>query len=202
MACFEIGFLGSNGITGGGIPIGTGAALALARRKSDRIVAVFMGDGAANQGVFHEALNMAVLWQLPVIYVCENNRYAMSMPFERGFATATVAERVRAFGLPAETADGNDVLLVAETVRNAAERARSGRGPSFIEFDTYRFCGHSKSDRCVYRSRDEEQRRRERCPIRVFGRKLTEAGILDDVCTRQIETRVQGRTVEAETFAR
>ncbi len=202
MACLAIGFLGSNGITGGGIPIGTGAALALARRKSDQVVAVLMGDGAANQGIFHEALNMAAIWKLPVIYVCENNRYAMSMPFEKAFATGTIAERVRGFGVGAQVVDGNDVLTVARTVADAAEHARSGRGPAFIEFLTYRFCGHSKSDRCVYRSQQEEEEHLKRCPIKLFGAKLLEAGVLDDAGMAEIDGRVRTRIAEAEAFAR
>jgi TPP-dependent pyruvate/acetoin dehydrogenase alpha subunit len=202
MACFEIGFLGSNGITGGGIPVGTGAALALKRRNATQIVAVFMGDGAANQGVFHEALNMAALWKLPVIYLCENNRYAMSMPFDRAFATPTIAERVQAFGVPARKIDGNDVLEVVRAVREAADRARMGSGPSFIELATYRFCGHSKSDRCEYRTNEEEKANLARCPIKLLGDRLFSAGILDEPGMSQIDERVRKRIEQAETFAR
>jgi acetoin:2,6-dichlorophenolindophenol oxidoreductase subunit alpha len=202
MAHLAIGFLGSNGITGGGIPIGTGAALALARRKSKQVVAVFMGDGAANQGVFHESLNMAALWKLPVVYLCENNRYAMSTPFEKAFATKTIAERVRGFGVPAEVVDGNEVLLVTQAVRSAAERARQGKGPSFIELKTYRFCGHSKSDRCEYRSEEEEKTHLARCPIKLLGERLRTAGILDEAGMAKIDERVRKRIEEAEAFAR
>jgi len=202
MACLALGFLGSNGITGGGIPIGTGAALALSRRKSKQVVAVFMGDGAANQGVFHEALNMAALWKLPVIYLCENNRYAMSTPFDKAFATRTIAERVRSFGVPAEVVDGNDVLEVVKVVRSAAERAREGRGPSFIELNTYRFCGHSKSDRCEYRSDDEEAAHLARCPIKLLGEKLAGAGMLDEATMAEIDRRLRRRIDEAEACAR
>ena len=202
MACLGKGFLGSNGITAGGIPIGTGAALALARRKSKQVVAVFMGDGAANQGVFHEALNMAALWKLPVIYLCENNRYAMSTPFAQAFATKTIAERVRAFGVPAEVVDGNAVLEVVKQVRSAAQRARAGNGPTFIELNTYRFCGHSKSDRCEYRSDDEEAAQLARCPIKLLGETLIGAGVLDEAGMAQIDRRVGKRIEEAETFAR
>ena len=202
MACLAIGFLGSNGITGGGIPVGTGAALALKRRKSSQVVAVFMGDGAANQGVFHEALNMAAIWKLPVIYLCENNRYAMSTPFEKAFATATIAERAGGFGVRSEVADGNDVLGVAKAVMEAAQHARAGNGPSFIEFRTYRFCGHSKSDRCEYRSDDEEAAHLARCPIKLFGEKLFGAGMLNEADVANIEERVRKRIGEAETFAR
>ena len=202
MACLAIGFLGSNGITGGGIPIGTGAALALKRRKAGQVVGVFMGDGAANQGVFHEALNMAAIWKLPVVYLCENNRYAMSMPFVRAFATKTIAERVRGFGVPAEVADGNDVLGVVKTVRSAAEAARAGEGPRFIEFATYRFCGHSKSDRCEYRTDEEEETHLARCPIKMLGEKLRTARMLDEAGMDEIEERVRKRIDEAEAFAR
>ena len=202
MACLAIGFLGSNGITGGGIPVGTGAALALKRRGAGQVVGVFMGDGAANQGVFHESLNMAAIWKLPVIYLCENNHYAMSMPFEKAFATRTIAERVRAFGVPAEVVDGNEVLAVVQAVRSAAQRTRSGNGPSFIEFKTYRFCGHSKSDRCEYRTDEEEDAHLARCPIKLFGEKLKQARILDEAGLAEIETQVRKRIEEAEAFAR
>ena len=202
MACLAIGFLGSNGITGGGIPIGTGAALALRRRKSDRVVAVFMGDGAANQGVFSESLNMAAVWKLPVVYVCENNGYAMSMPFGKAFATATIAERVRGFGVPAEVLDGNDVFAVISAVRRAAERARSDAGPTFLEMRTYRLCGHSKSDQCAYRSDEEEAAWAARCPIKLLGERLVAEGIVTAEDLAEADRRAGEQVSRAEAFAR
>jgi TPP-dependent pyruvate/acetoin dehydrogenase alpha subunit len=202
MACFDIGFLGSNGITAGGIPTATGAALALRQKNESRVVAAMMGDGGANQGVFHECLNMAAIWKLPIIYVCENNLYAMSTPFTESCAVQRIAERVRAFGLAATVVDGNDVLAVAEAVREAADRARAGGGPSFVECLTYRFCGHSRSDRCLYRTREEESAWKARCPVESFGRKLLADGVLSGDELRRIEGDVARELKEAEEFAR
>lgn len=165
MADPAIGHLGSNGITGGGIPIGTGAALSAQMRETDQVVAIFFGDGAVNQGVFHESLNMAALWRLPAIYICENNLYAMSTPVREACSVERLAARASGYGIPGLTVDGMDVFAVAAAVRDAAERARNGHGPSLIECQTYRFLGHSKSDQRVYRSREEEAEWRERDPI-------------------------------------
>ncbi len=149
-------FLGTNGITGGGIPIGTGAALALRYRGSDDIVAVFFGDGASNQGTFHESLNMAALWKLPVLYVCENNGYGMSNPVCRAVAAGGILERAAAYGIPGRRADGMDLNAVLEHTAALAAAVRAGAGPALLELETYRFCGHSKNDPRVYRSREEE----------------------------------------------
>jgi len=165
VADIAIGHLGSNGITGGGIPIGTGAALSAQMRGSGQVVAVFFGDGAANQGTFHESLNLAGLWRLPAVYVCENNGYAMSTPVRDACAVEHIADRAASYGMPGMQVDGMDVLAVAGTVRTAVARARAGRGPTLIECKTYRFLGHSKSDQRVYRSRDEEAAWRARDPI-------------------------------------
>jgi len=165
MADFAIGHLGSNGITGGGIPIGTGAALSAQIRGTDQVVAVFFGDGATNQGTFHESLNLAALWKLPAIYVCENNFYAMSTSVREACAIERLAERATAYGMPGVEVDGMDAIAVAAAVRDAVARARAGHGPSLIECRTYRFLGHSKSDQRVYRSRDEETVWRQRDPI-------------------------------------
>ncbi len=165
LADFSVGHLGSNGITGGGIPIGTGAALSAHMRGSGQVVAVFFGDGAANQGTFHESLNLAGLWRLPAVYVCENNGYAMSTGVRDACAVEHIADRAAAYGMPGVRVDGMDVAAVTAAVRAAVERARGGRGPTLIECKTYRFLGHSKSDQRVYRSRDEEGAWRERDPI-------------------------------------
>ena len=202
MACFAVGFLGSNGITGGGIPIATGAALALKQRKDPHVVVAMMGDGAANQGVFHECLNMAALWKLPVLYVCENNLYAMSTPMTESCAVAHVADRVRGFGVDTTVVDGNDVLAVADAVSAAAERARAGEGPAFIECLTYRFCGHSRSDKRLYRTREEEADWRLRCPVATFGRKLVDDGVLAEADLERIDAEVTEEVAEAEAFAR
>jgi TPP-dependent pyruvate/acetoin dehydrogenase alpha subunit len=176
MADYTVGHLGSNGITGGGIPIGTGAALSAQMRRSGQVVVIFFGDGAANQGTFHESLNLAALWRLPAVYVCENNLYAMSTPVREACAIEHIADRAAAYGMPGVRADGMDVMAVAAAVCAAVERARAGRGPSLIECKTYRFLGHSKSDQRVYRSRDEEAAWRERDPIARFREAALEHG--------------------------
>ena len=177
MADFAVGHLGSNGITGGGIPIGTGAALSAQMRGTGQVVAIFFGDGATNQGTFHESLNLASVWRLPAVYVCENNLYAMSTPFRDACAIEHIAERAAAYGIPGVQADGMDVMAVAGVVRTAVERARSGRGPTLIECKTYRFLGHSKNDQRVYRSKEEEAAWRERDPIARFRATLLEQGL-------------------------
>jgi len=177
MADFSIGHLGSNGVTGGGIPIGTGAALSAQMRGTGQVVAVFFGDGATNQGTFHESLNLASVWRLPAVYVCENNLYAMSTPFRDVCAIEHIAERAAAYGIPGVQVDGMDVMAVAGVVRPAVERARSGRGPMLIECKTYRFLGHSKNDQRVYRSKEEEAAWRERDPIARFRATLLEQGL-------------------------
>ena len=202
MAGFDVGFLGSNGITGGGIPVATGAALAVKQKREDRIVACMMGDGAANQGVFAECLNMAALWKLPVLYVCENNLYAMSTPFREGCTTERLSDRVKGFGVRTSTVDGNDVLVVADAVEDAAAFARSGEGSVFLECMTYRFCGHSRSDQCLYRTREEETEWRARCPVETFARRLQTDGVLTADDLKVINDDVTRRIDEAEAFAR
>jgi TPP-dependent pyruvate/acetoin dehydrogenase alpha subunit len=177
MADFSIGHLGSNGVTGGGIPIGTGAALSVQMRRTGQVVAVFFGDGATNQGTFHESLNLAAVWRLPAVYVCENNLYAMSTPFRDVCAIEHIAERAAAYGIPGVQVDGMDVMAVAGVVRPAVERARSGRGATLIECKTYRFLGHSKNDQRVYRSKEEEAAWRERDPVARFRATLLEQGL-------------------------
>ena len=177
MADYAVGHLGSNGITGGGIPIGTGAALSAQMRRSGQVVVIFFGDGAVNQGTFHESLNLAALWRLPAVYVCENNLYAMSTPVHEACAVEHIADRAGAYGIPGTRVDGMDVLAVAAVVRTAVERARAGRGPSLIECKTYRFLGHSKSDQRVYRSREEEAAWRERDPIARLRSSMMEHGL-------------------------
>jgi len=202
MACFEVGFLGSNGITGGGIPIATGAALACKMKRNGRVVVSFLGDGASNQGTFHESLNMAAIWKLPVIYACENNLYAMSSPWSEMAAVKDVAERGAAYGIPAEVVDGNDVLAVRESTARAAARARSGEGPTLIEFKTYRFCGHSRSDTMPYRTREEEAEWLIRCPILRFSERLRSLGILDDSSEAKLRSDAMRIVADAEEFAR
>jgi len=177
MCALEIGFLGTNGITGGGIPIATGAALAAQYRGEARVVLCFLGDGAANQGTFHESLNMAAIWNLPVVYFIENNRYAMSMPIERATRVTDLARRAEAYGIPGVQVDGMDVHAVLAATQTAVAQARRGEGPALIEAKTYRFFGHSKSDVRIYRTRTEEESWRARDPILLLGRRLEAAGV-------------------------
>ena len=202
MACFACGFLGSNGITGGGLPVATGAALALKQQRKPNVVVAMMGDGAANQGVFHECINMAAIWKLPVVYVCENNLYAMSTPFVESCAVSKLSDRVRAFGLGVETVDGNDVLAVAEAAERAVKWARSGGGPSFLECMTYRFCGHSRSDQCLYRTREEEAQWKARCPVESFRRELLRRGAATEPELNALADEVAREIKDAEEFAR
>jgi pyruvate dehydrogenase E1 component alpha subunit len=170
--------LGANGIVGGGIPISVGVGLSIKLRKTDQVCIVNFGDGAANEGAFHESLNMASIWDLPVIYLCENNQYGMSMPVKRAINIPFISQRAAAYGIPGESVDGNDVLTVYDAVSRAAERARSGAGPTLIESITYRYRGHSKSDRQLYRTREEVKEWQEKDPIPRFAQRLIDAGML------------------------
>jgi TPP-dependent pyruvate/acetoin dehydrogenase alpha subunit len=201
VASIEHGFLGTNGITGGGIPIATGAALSAKLRGTGQVVLSFFGDGAANQGTFHESLNMASLWRLPVIYLCENNQYAMSTHVTEASAVAEIALRAAAYAMPGETVDGNDVLAVREAVAQAVARARAGDGPSLLECLTYRHLGHSKSDRREYRTREEEAEWQERDPIRGLEERLRAAGELTADSLAALDAAVAAEMDAAEAFA-
>ena len=181
IADVSTGNLGANGIVGGGIPIAAGAALGLQLQgKKDAVVVSFFGDGASNEGAFHEGLNLAAVWDLPVVFVCENNKYGMSMSTELSTRIANLAERATGYGMAGVSVDGNDVQAVYEAATKAFERARSGGGPTLIESVTYRWKGHSKSDKNLYRTREEIAEWREKDPIAAFLAKVTEAGSLSE----------------------
>ncbi len=194
VADYSVGFLGSNGITAGGLPIATGAALSLQLKKQPHCVVSFFGEGGANQGTFHESLNMAAIWRLPVLYVCENNLYAMSTRFDETFATPTVAARAAGYGFPGEVVDGTDFFAVREATQKAAQRARGGGGPTLLEMQTYRYYGHSKSDKREYRTREEEEQWRERDCIEKLRRAMnySEADFetLDEEVTAEVDEAV------------
>lgn len=177
-------FYGTNGITGGGLPVATGLALGAKLTGADGAVLCFFGDGATNQGTFHESVNMAALWRLPVLYFCENNGYAMSTRFEDSTRAANVAARAAAYGVEAVRVDGMDADAVRAATASALERVRAGDGPALIEAECYRFCGHSKSDRLVYRSRAEEERWQARDPLRIAGQRLLDAGAAPEAIER------------------
>ncbi len=170
----HLNFLGTNGITGGGIPIATGAGLSIKLSGEDRISVCFFGDGASNQGTFHESLNMASAWSLPVLYVCENNVYAMSTRFTKVSRLPDVSARAAAYAMPSAVVDGMDALKVSDAARMLAVRIRSGHGPALLEAKTYRYCGHSKSDARAYRSRDEEAIWRQKDPVLLLEKKIAE----------------------------
>jgi TPP-dependent pyruvate/acetoin dehydrogenase alpha subunit len=202
VADFAIGFLGANGITGGGLPIATGAALALWLQDSDRIVLAFFGEGATTGGMFHESLNLAAAWRLPIVFFCENNLYAMGTRYERVAPTPHVADRAEGYGIPGIMVDGNDVLMVKRVVAEAAARARAGEGPTLIEAKTYRHLGHSKGDRDRrYRTREEEQEWWRRDPILRCALRLREWGILDDERDAALRAEVEAEIQEAVHFA-
>jgi pyruvate dehydrogenase E1 component alpha subunit len=201
IADVESNNLGANGIVAGGLPIAVGVGLSISMRLTDQVVMVNFGDGAANEGAFHESLNMASIWDLPVVYLCENNQYAMSMAFERAFNIERISQRACAYGIEGVTVDGNDLLAVYDVVGQAAERARTGQGPTLIETLTYRWEGHSKSDNQAYRTREEVKRWQERDPIPRFARELLEAGILAEEEATAIEEGALEMVEEAVAFA-
>ena len=172
------GNLGANGIVAGGIPIAVGAALTQRLRGTDRVVLAYFGDGATNEGAFHEAVNLAAIWRLPVVFCCENNQYGMSMAATSATRVANLADRAAAYGIPGSTVDGNDVQAVHDAVSAAVARARAGEGPTLVEALTYRWKGHSKSDKNLYRTRGEIDEWRGRDPVVRFEQAVLSAGSL------------------------
>jgi TPP-dependent pyruvate/acetoin dehydrogenase alpha subunit len=202
IAAYDVGFLGSNGITAGGLPIGTGAALALQMQGTDRVVVSFVGEGGTGQGAFHEAVNMGATWKLPIVYVCENNLYAMGTHIRQASPVPHVAYRAAAYGIPGVIVDGNHVLEVKEAVGEAVERARRGDGPSLIECKTYRHLGHSKGDTDrPYRTREEEEEWARRDPLDRSRQWLQEAGALTDEADAQLRAEVEAEIAAAVQFA-
>lgn len=202
IADFKTGNLGANGIVAGGIPIAVGAALTSKRLKLGKVVVCFFGDGANNEGAFHESLNMASIWKLPVVFVCENNKYGMSTSTERSTAVQHIAHRAAAYSLPGITVDGNDFSAIAEAVHKAVKQARAGRGPSLIESITYRWRGHSKSDRNRYRSKQEIKEWMEKDPIYRFSNFLQNHNILSQQDIDALEADVDREIAEAIAFAK
>jgi pyruvate dehydrogenase E1 component alpha subunit len=202
IADFQSNNLGANGIVGGGIPQAVGVGLGLQMQRRKEICVCIFGDGAANEGVFHEAMNMVALWKLPVLYICENNKYGMSMDVERASAKLPIAQRADAYGIPWACVDGNDVVEVYEAMKKAVEHVRSGDGPYFVEAITYRYFGHSKSDRNLYRSKEEiEDWKQNRDPIRRFTRQLLRAEVLGEPQAQEIDTQAEQVILKAVEFA-
>lgn len=202
IADVKTGNLGANGIVGGGLPIAVGAALSAKRLGRDDVTLCFFGDGANNEGAFHEALNMAAIWKLPVVFICENNRYGMSTSVERSTAVALISERAAAYTMPGITVDGNDFSAIAEAVHDAIARARSGAGPSLIENLTYRWRGHSKSDRNRYRTKEEIEDWMARDPIIRFEAELIAHGVIDRAQATAIADAAASQVEQGIEFAR
>ncbi|MFW6180513.1 MAG: thiamine pyrophosphate-dependent dehydrogenase E1 component subunit alpha [Spirochaetota bacterium] len=191
------GMLPAIAIVGGNLPIVTGMALAFKMRGEKRVAVAFFGDGAANEGAFHEALNMAAVYQVPAVFVCENNQYAASTSVKLAFRIEHIADRAAAYGMRGDIADGMDVLEVYRHASEAVERARSGKGPTLLELKTFRFCGHSRRDPCNYMTEQEKQEWKQRDPLERFPRLLLEEGLLGEGELEEIRGQVRRRIAEA-----
>jgi pyruvate dehydrogenase E1 component alpha subunit len=196
-----VGMFPAIAIVGANVPIAAGAALAAKRLGTDRVAVAFFGDGATNEGAFHEGMNMAALWDLPVIYVCENNLYAASTPLTTAFKIESIVDRAAAYGMPGVVVDGNDVSAVYDTAGQAIARARRGDGPTFIECRTYRLCGHSRSDPRTYRTKEEEAFWQGKDPIPNLAARLKAAGLASDESLAAVEQEVTALIDEAVAFA-
>jgi pyruvate dehydrogenase E1 component alpha subunit len=201
IADFNIGMLGATAVVGAGLPIAVGAGLSIKLRKTDQVVACFFGEGASNQGTFHESINMASVWKLPVIFVCENNLYAMGTCQTRIMNIENISDRAAGYGIPGVCVDGNDVLAVFEATQRAVERARKGDGPTLIECKTYRHKGHSRVDPARYRPKKEVDEWMAKDPIKRFKEELLKTSTLDDAEIQQIEKEVSTEVEEAVKFA-
>jgi pyruvate dehydrogenase E1 component alpha subunit len=197
----NVGMFPAIAIVGGNVPIAAGAALAQKMQKNGGVTVCFFGDGATNEGAWHEALNAAAIYDLPIVFVCENNLYAASTPFSLTFRVDNIADRASGYGMPGVVVDGNDVMAVAETCAEAVNRARKGEGPTLVECKTYRQCGHSRSDPRGYRSREEEQEWLKKDPIPRFEKWLLENKHASDADLALIKDRIEKEIDEAIAFA-
>ncbi len=197
----SVGALTAIAIVGGNVPVATGMALGFRLRRTGQVVCCFMGDGAINEGAFHEGVNMAAIWDLPVVFVCENNLYGASTPIGQVVKLDHLADRAQGYGIPGLTVDGMDVLAVHETAASAIERARAGEGPTFLECQTYRFIGHSRSDTRGYRSREEEAEWKARDPIPRLAAQLEEGGHATAEELQAIADEVAEELARAVAFA-
>ena len=200
IADLEGGNLGANGVVGGGIPLAVGAGITTQMKKLDRIVVCFFGDGAANQGTFHESLNLASIWKLPVLFVCEDNKYGMSMSRYKAMNIEDIAIRAKSYGIPGKTIDGNDAVTVYEETLKAREYVKE-HGPMLLVCDTYRFLGHSKSDANVYRTKDEIAQWKAKGPLKRMRQYLLDNQIFGESEIKAIEDRAKQTIEEAVLFA-
>ena len=187
----EKGMIPAVAIVGGNIPLATGAALAFKMRNEKRVAVSFMGDGATNEGASHEALNMGAIWQLPVIYVVENNLYGASTPVGMVVRTKNISERAAIYKMPGLTVDGNDPIAVYEAAKEAVERAHNGKGPTLLELVTYRITGHSRRDPALYQPKGERQKAKENEPIGRFKKYLLNNKIAEETELDQINTQIE-----------
>ena len=198
----EWGFMGTNGIVGAPIPLATGGALSAKLRQNGQVVVSFFGEGAVNSGSFHEAVNMGTVWDLPVVYVCENNLYATEMAFSRATKNTSVARRAESYGLPGVEVDGQDVLAVHRVAKTAIDRARAGGGPTLIECKTYRYVGHHEGDPGTdYRTREEVQHWKEQDPLKRARKSLIESAVADESELQAVDQEVEHLIDQAVEFA-
>jgi pyruvate dehydrogenase E1 component alpha subunit len=197
----DVNFLGGHAIVGGQIPLATGVAFAAKYKGTDRVALCFFGEAAVNQGAFHESLNLAQLWRIPCIYICENNQYGMGTSLKRAMSLQDVSQKACAYEVASEFVDGMDVLAVREAVLRAVERGRKDALPTLLEIRTYRFMGHSMSDPGNYRTRAEIEKYQERDPIKLFTATLKEQGVLGDEQLKEIEARVREEVERSVRFA-
>lgn len=203
IADLGLGILGANGIVGAGIPIATGAALGNKLQRNGRVTLCFFGDGATNTGAFHEGLNLAALWRLPIVYICENNLYGMYTPRAKSQVIKDIAVRADAYGMPGVVVDGNDVTEVYEKVSIAVTAAREGKGPTLIECKTYRWGGHHVGDPgTTYRTKEEVEDWKKKCPIKRLKEIMVEDGMLTEDEYQRIEKEVKKEVNEALEFAK
>ena len=197
----DLGFLGGHGIVGGQIPLATGAAFGSMYQNTDQVTLCFFGEAAVNQGAFHESLNLAQLWKLPCIYICENNQYGMGTSLARAMSLRDISKKGCAYDIASEFVDGMDVLAVRDAVMRAVERGRKESLPTLLEVRTYRFMGHSMSDPGNYRTRAEIEKYQERDPIKLFSASLLEQKIVDEKTLAEIDKQVREEVEDAYRFA-
>lgn len=195
------GNLGANAVVGAGIPIAVGGALAAKLRGKNQVAVTFFGDGASNEGTAHEAMNLASVWKLPVIFICENNGFGISTPVKQSTSVTDISARAVAYDMPGYTVDGNDVFAIDEVMQKALVRARKGDGPTLIECKTYRWLGHWTGDPQVYRTREEVEAWKKKCPIRRLENYIIDNGIASIEELQKIEEDVTFAVNEAEEFA-
>jgi len=201
IADFNIGMLGATAVVGAGIPIAAGAGLSIKLRGTDHVVACFFGEGASNQGTFHEGINIAATWRLPVVFVCENNLYAMGTRQSLVMSIENIADRAIAYGIHGVVVDGNDVLAVYEAASEAVNKARQGGGPTLIECKTYRQKGHSRFDPAAYRPKNEVEEWVKKDPIPRFKSKLIEMGVLTNEEDEKVKSEAKAAVEGAVKFA-